>query len=83
MALSNLFGEVTNDNTVQRLIIALEAMANNMSRMYPDTSGNTRVAVQNGTLSGLNAIGGYNAQYDQYSAIQSNYSAIRDRIITS
>ena len=89
MGLQNLFGDLGLESSLQKIAHHMQVIASNIGKMYPDTSGNMRVAVQNGTLntvqtvSNIGAVGGYNMQYDQYSQMQSNVTGIRSRITVS
>lgn len=83
MALTNPFGALGLEETLARAVLYLEQIAGTMGRTYPDTNGNMRVAVQNGTISALSAVGGYNANYDQYCQMLAGADMIRSRIVTS
>ncbi len=92
MGLQNLFGDLGLESSLQKIAHHMQVIAGNIGKMYPDTSGNMRVAVQNGTVttvttvgtvSNVGAVGGYNAQYDQYSQMQSNANGNRSRITVS
>jgi hypothetical protein len=83
--LKNVFGEIGLEKTLQKIGYYLASIANNIAKMYPDTSGRMRVNVETGTvavstLSNVAAVGGYNAQYDQYSLMQGNANGIRAQI---
>jgi hypothetical protein len=86
MSLKNVFGDIGLEKTLQKIAFYLGAISNNIAKMYPDTSGRTRVNVETGalssvgTLSNISATGGYNAQYDQYAQIQSTITPIRAQI---
>lgn len=86
MALSNLFGQLGLDGTLQKIAQYLEQISSTMGRTYPDTSGRMQVNVITGTIatvSNVGSIGTYNAQYDQYCQMMGNASYIRSRITTS
>lgn len=83
MALQNLLGDLALEGSMQQIAQYLEQIASSIGRVYPDTSGRTRINVETGTLSGLNAVGGYNMQYDQYSQCMVGAEAVRNKIVVS
>lgn len=90
MALKNLFGEIGLESTLQKIAVYLAEIAQNIGRMYPDTSGRMRVNIETGTLTTVTTltnasqIGGVNASYDQYCQMQMTVnSSIRNQISIS
>ena len=83
MALQNLFGNLGLDATLQKIAQFLQAISNNLGRMYPDTSGRMRVNIETGTLTTLTnqtQQSGFSTSYDQYAQVQMCASAIRSQI---
>lgn len=80
--LKNVFGEIGLEKTLQKIGYHLAAIASTISKLYPDTAGRMRVNIETGTVTVGNvaSVGGYGAQYDQYSLIQGNANAIRAQI---
>lgn len=86
MALQNLFGDLGLDATLQKIAQFLQAISNNLGKMYPDTSGRMRVNVETGTLATLTnqtQQSGFATSYDQYAQVQMCASAIRSQIKVS
>ena len=89
MGLQNLFGDLGLESSLQKIAHHMQVIAGNIGKMYPDTNGNMRVAVQSGTVntvqtvSNIASVGGYNMQYDQYSQMQANANGNRSRITVS
>lgn len=83
MALQNLLGDLALEGSIQQIAQYLEQIASSMGRLYPDTSSRMRVNVETGTLSGMNSVGGFNMQYDQYSQCMVGAEAVRSKIVVS
>ena len=92
MALINPFGKMGLEETLQKIAYFLQQMSNNISRMYPDTSGRMRVNVEVATLPTVTYLptlgnqtmqSGFQTSYDQYAQLQMCASAIRSQIKVS
>lgn len=91
MALKNLFGAISLEETQQTIQYYLNLISNKISIMTVDTTGRLRgtQVIESGTvttvttLSNQTSVGGYLASYDQYCQIQGPVDAIRSKITVS
>lgn len=84
MALKNLFGDLSNEETQQSIEYILSSMLHRMSTcLNPSTTGTLRVEVGNTINANTGTIGGLGSNYDQISAIQQMVAPIRQQIVVS
>lgn len=94
MALKNVFGSISLEETQQTISYYLNLISNKLNLFSVDTTGRLRGTqiIESGTvttvttvstLSNQSAVGGYQASYDQYCQIQGPVDSIRNKIIVS
>ena len=90
--LKNLFGGLALEGTLQKIAQGIQQLSSSLGRVYPDAGGNLRVVSSGGSLvsvttvssvTNAQAIGGYQASYDQYAAMQGNAQCVRAQIRVS
>ena len=97
MALKNLFGSISLEETQQTIQYYLNLISNRLSLMTVDTTGRLRgttviesgtvttvtTVTTTGTVTTLNQMAGFSTAYDQYCQIQGPADAIRSKITVS
>lgn len=94
MALKNLFGSISLEETQQTVQYYLNLISNRLSLMTVDTTGRLRgttviesgtvtTVTTTGTVTTLNQMAGFSTAYDQYCQIQGPADAIRSKITVS
>lgn len=92
MALSSILGDLALESSLTEILMVLNALNSKQGFLDP-TTGGTRVAVTSlptlstvstvSTVSNMAAVGGYNAAYDQYSAMLQTTIPIRSQIVVT